>query len=213
MNDYGENVTIFNHPLVMHKIAMLRDINTPSKMFRELISEITALMTFECFKDVPTYETEIETPMEKCMQIMVKEKSVAIIPILRAGLGMVNGVHMLFPTAYVGHIGLYRDEQTLEPHQYYCKLPIGIEEKLCVLLDPMLATGGSVVAAIDVLKKKGCTNIRLMSIIAAPEGIKKVLEKHQDVKIFIAACDRELNKNGYILPGLGDAGDRLFGTK
>ncbi|HQC54571.1 MAG TPA: uracil phosphoribosyltransferase [Clostridia bacterium] len=213
MSDYGENITIFSHPLIMHKIAMLRDVNTTSKMFRELVSEITALMTFECFKDLPTYDVEIETPMEMCTQTMVKEKSVAIIPILRAGLGMVNGVHMLFPTAYVGHIGLYRDEETLEPHQYYCKLPAGIEEKVCVLLDPMLATGGSVVAAIDLLKKKGCNNIRLMSIIAAPEGINKVKNSHPDVKIFIAACDRELNKNGYILPGLGDAGDRLFGTK
>lgn len=211
--DFGCNVTIFDHPLIMHKIAMLRDVNTTTKMFRELVSEITALMTFECLKDVPTCDVEIETPMEICKQTMVRENSVAIIPILRAGLGMVNGVHMLFPTAHVGHIGLYRDEVTLEPHEYYCKLPDDIETKLCILLDPMLATGGSVVEAITRLKDRGCSNIRLMSIIAAPEGINRVLKSHPDVKIFVATCDRQLNSNGYILPGLGDAGDRMFGTK
>lgn len=211
--DFGKNVAIFNHPLIQHKIAILRDKNTNTKMFRELVAEITALMTFECLKDVGTREVEVETPLEKCKQTMVIENSVAVIPILRAGLGMVNGVHMLFPTAHVGHIGLYRDEKTLEPHEYYCKLPKGIEDKLCILLDPMLATGGSVSAAITQLKKRGCTNIRLMSIIAAPEGIKHVVSVHPDVKIFVATCDRQLNSVGYILPGLGDAGDRLFGTK
>lgn len=211
--DFGKNVTIFAHPLIQHKIAILRDVNTNTKMFRELVAEITALMTFECLKDVPTRVLDVQTPLEMCEQTMVIENYVAIIPILRAGLGMVNGVHMLFPTAQVGHIGLYRDEATLEPHEYYCKLPDGIERKLCILLDPMLATGGSVVAAITKLKNRGCDNIKLMSIIAAPEGIRNVIAHHPDVKIFIAACDRQLDKNGYILPGLGDAGDRLFGTK
>lgn len=210
---FGPNVTVFNHPLIQHKIAILRDKDTNTKMFRELVAEITALMTFECLKDVPTRVVMVDTPLETCEQTMVMENSVAIIPILRAGLGMVNGVHMLFPTAHVGHIGLYRDEKTLEPHEYYCKLPDGIEDKLCILLDPMLATGGSVNAAITQLKMRGCLNIRLMSIIAAPEGIKNVVKEHPDVKIFVATCDKQLNQNGYILPGLGDAGDRLFGTK
>ncbi len=207
------NVTIFDHPLIKHKVAILRDKNTKTKEFRELVEEITTLMTYEAFKDVPTRTVEVETPLETTEQTMVCENSVAIIPVLRAGLGMVNGVHTLFPTAKVGHIGMYRDEETLEPKEYYCKLPDGIENRVAVILDPMLATGGSAVAAIDMLKKKGCNHIKLMSIIAAPEGIKTVAETYPDVKVYVSTCDRCLNEHGYILPGLGDAGDRLFGTK
>lgn len=212
MKNY-DNVTILNHPLISHKIAILRNKETGMKEFRELVEEITMLIAYESLKDVPTQQIMVETPLEKVEQTVVIEKSVAIVPILRAGLGMVNGIHMLFPTAKVGHIGLYRDEETLEPHSYYCKLPEGIEDKMVILLDPMLATGGSAVAAIDFLKARGCKNIRLMSIIAAPEGIKTVAEAHPDAKVFVSTLDRCLNDHGYILPGLGDAGDRLFGTK
>ena len=175
-----------------HKIAILRNKDTGTKDFRELVEEITALMTFECLKDVPTRKVMVTTPLEKTEQTIVIENSVAVVPVLRAGLGMVNGVHRLFPTAKVGHIGMYRDEETLEPKEYYCKLPDGIEE---------------------LLKKRGCTDIRLMNIIAAPVGVETVAEKYPDVKVFIACLDRQLNEHGYILPGLGDAGDRLFGTK
>ena len=171
------------------------------------------LMAFESFKDVPTREVEVETPLEKTKQQMVQENSIAVVPILRAGLGMVNGVLSLFPTAKVGHIGLYRDEETLEPKEYYCKLPVGIDQKIVMVLDPMLATGGSSVAAIDFLKKRGCRSIKLLSIIAAPEGVKRVAEAHPDVSVYVSTLDRCLNEHGYILPGLGDAGDRLFGTK
>ncbi len=212
MKNYS-NVTIFDHPLIKHKVAILRDKNTGMKEFRELVEEITTLMTFESFKDVPTKKVMVETPLETTEQTMVVDKSIAVIPILRAGLGMVNGVHSLFPTAKVGHVGLYRDEETLEPHEYYCKLPEGIERKTAILLDPMLATGGSASAAISLLKAKGVKKIKLMSIIAAPEGISTVAEAHPDVEIYVSTLDRCLNENGYILPGLGDAGDRLFGTK
>ena len=208
-----DNVTILNHPLISHKIAMLRSVDTKTKDFRELVEEITMLLTYEAFKDMPTHEVEVTTPLVKCKQQMVKENSVAIIPVLRAGLGMVAGVHTLFPTAKVGHIGMYRDEETLEPQEYYCKLPDGIQKMRAIVLDPMLATGGSAAAAIDLLKRKGCKDIRQMSIIAAPEGIEKLATAHKDVKIFVAVLDEKLNENGYILPGLGDAGDRLFGTK
>ena len=208
-----DNVTIFDHPLIRHKIAILRDEKTSMKEFRELVEEITTLMAYECFKDVPTKKVMVKTPLEVTEQTMVADNAVSIVPILRAGLGMVNGVHTLFPTAKVGHIGLYRDEETLEPHEYYCKLPDGIQDSVAILLDPMLATGGSVIAAINFLKKKSCKHIRLMSIIGAPEGVTNVATKHPDVKIYVSTLDRELNKNGYILPGLGDAGDRLFGTK
>ena len=209
-----DNVTIFNHPLVNHKIAILRDEKTSMKEFRELISEITTLMTFECLKEgVPTEEREVKTPLEVCTQRVVKDGAIAIVPILRAGLGMVNGIHVLFPSARVGHIGLYRNEETLEPCEYYCKLPNGIEEKLVLVVDPMLATGGSACDAIDKLKARGCKNIKFMAIIGAPEGISKLAEAHPDVHIFVSTMDRCLNENGYILPGLGDAGDRIFGTK
>ncbi|MCH5162754.1 MAG: uracil phosphoribosyltransferase [Clostridiales bacterium] len=208
-----KNVTILNHPLINHKIAILRSADTKTKDFREIVGEITTLLTYEAFKDVPTHEVEVQTPLEKCKQQMVVENSVAVIPVLRAGLGMVAGVHTLFPTAKVGHIGMYRDEETLVPHEYYCKLPEGVENMRAIVLDPMLATGGSAAAAIDLLKKRGCKDIRQMSIIAAPEGVETLATAHPDVKIFVAVLDRCLNENGYILPGLGDAGDRLFGTK
>ncbi len=208
-----DNVTILDHPLINHKIAILRSADTHTKDFRELVEEIAMLLTYEAFKDVPTRTVTVQTPLEKCEQQMVAENSIAVVPVLRAGLGMVAGVHTLFPTAKVGHIGMYRDEETLVPHEYYCKLPEGIENMRTIVLDPMLATGGSAIAAIDMLKKRGCKDIRQMSIIAAPEGIEKLATAHPDVKIFVAVCDRCLNENGYILPGLGDAGDRLFGTK
>ena len=213
MKNY-ENVKIFDHVLIKHKIAILRDENTSMKEFRELIEEITTLMTFECLRDgVPTTEKQVKTPLEVCTQQVVKDNSIVIVPILRAGLGMVNGVHVLFPSAKVGHIGMYRNEETLEPCEYYCKLPDGIEDKLVLLVDPMLATGGSACDAIKLLKKRGCKNIKFMAVIGAPEGVQRVAEEHPDVDIYVSTLDRCLNENGYILPGLGDAGDRLFGTK
>lgn len=208
-----KNVTVFDHPLIKHKIAILRDEKTGMNQFRELIEEIATLMTYEAFKDVPTKKVMVKTPLEETEQTVVVEKSIVLVPVLRAGLGMVNGVHVLFPTAKVGHIGMFRNEETLEPQEYYCKLPDGVEDKLVVVLDPMLATGGSAIAAINQLKKRGVKNIKMMSIIAAPEGVKALASAHPDVQIYVATVDRELNENGYILPGLGDAGDRLFGTK
>ena len=213
MKNY-DNVVIFDHPLIRHKIAILRDEKTSMKEFRELIEEITTLMTYESLKEgVPTTVKTVKTPLETCEQTVVSDNAIAVIPILRAGLGMVNGVHVLFPSARVGHIGMYRNEETLEPCEYYCKLPDGIEDKLVLLLDPMLATGGSACDAIALLKKRGCKIIKFMAIIGAPEGVSKVAEAHPDVDIFVSTLDRCLNENGYILPGLGDAGDRLFGTK
>ena len=212
MKEY-KNVFILDHPLIRHKLAIIRNKDTDTKQFREVVKEIATLMAYESFKDVPTHEVEVETPLEKTKQIMVKENSIAIVPILRAGLGMVEGIHSLFPAAKVGHIGLYRDEETLEPQEYYCKLPTAIDEKVVMVVDPMLATGGSACDAIQMLKKRGCTHIKLMSIIAAPEGVEKVASTHPDVEVFVATMDRCLNENGYILPGLGDAGDRIFGTK
>lgn len=212
MNEYP-NVFIFDHPLIKHKVSILRDKKTGMKEFRELIEEITTIMTYESMRDVELVPVEVETPLEVTTQYRVPEESVAIVPILRAGLGMVNGVHVVFPTARVGHIGMYRNEETLEPQEYYCKLPDGIQDKTVFLVDPMLATGGSACDALDALKKRGCKKIKLMSIIAAPEGIQKVAETHPDVPIYVSTLDRQLNENGYILPGLGDAGDRLFGTK
>ena len=212
MKNY-DNVVIFNHPLINHKIAILRNEKTSMKEFRELIEEITTVMTYESLKDVPTVEKKVKTPLEVCTQRMVEDDSVVIVPILRAGLGMVNGVHVLFPLAKVGHIGMYRDEETLEPQTYYCKLPQGIENKFVLLVDPMLATGGSACDAIQLLKDKGCKNIKFMAILGAPEGVARLAETHPDVKIYVSTLDRCLNEHGYILPGLGDAGDRLFGTK
>ena len=213
MKNY-KNVVVFDHPLIHHKIAILRDERTSMKEFRELVEEITTLMTYESLKDgVSTTEIQVKTPLETCTQRVVLDNSIVIVPILRAGLGMVNGVHVLFPSARVGHIGMYRNEETLVPETYYCKLPDGIEEKLVLVVDPMLATGGSACDAIDLLKKKGCKRIKFMAIIGAPEGVSRVAEAHPDVDIYVSTLDRELNENGYILPGLGDAGDRLFGTK
>lgn len=208
-----DNVTIINHPLISHKVAILRNKETNTKMFRELVEEISTLLTYEAFKDIPTKSVRVETPLEVTTQQTIAENSVVIVPILRAGLGMVNGVHTLFPTAKVGHIGMYRDEETCKPCEYYCKLPDGIENKICIVLDPMLATGGSAVSAVSLLKNKGVKHIKCMHVIAAPEGIQALHSAHPDVQIYCAVCDRELNGKGYILPGLGDAGDRLFGTK
>lgn len=212
MKEY-KNVHILDHPLIRHKLAIIRNKNTDTKQFREIIGELATLMAYESFKDVPTQEIEVETPLEKTTQTVVKENSIAIVPILRAGLGMVDGILSLFPAAKVGHIGLYRNKNTLEPEEYYCKLPAGIEDKVVMIVDPMLATGGSASDAIKKLKDRGCKKIKLMSIIAAPEGLEKVAETHPDVQIYVSTLDRCLNDHGYILPGLGDAGDRIFGTK
>ena len=208
-----KNVHVLNHPLISHKIAIIRNKDTNTKQFREVVAELAMLEAYDSFKDVPQEEIEVETPLEKTKQMVIKENSIAIVPILRAGLGMVEGVLTLFPAAKVGHIGLYRDEETLEPHEYYCKLPKNIENKVVMVLDPMLATGGSASAAITMLKKRGCKNIKMLNIIAAPEGIRRLANDHPDVEIYILSVDRCLNENGYILPGLGDAGDRIFGTK
>ena len=213
MKNY-ENVTVFNHPLVNHKIAILRDEKTSMKEFRELIEEITTVMTFECLKEgVPMVEKEVKTPLEVCTQKVVKDNSIVIVPILRAGLGMVNGIHVLFPSARVGHIGMYRDEETLIPHTYFCKMPKDIAERDILIVDPMLATGGSADAAIAKMKEMGCKNIKLMVLVAAPEGIKCIQDNHPEVDIYCGALDSHLNERGYIVPGLGDAGDRIFGTK
>lgn len=212
MKEYA-NVHILDHPLIRHKVAIIRDKNTTTKQFREVIGEIATLMAFEAFKDVPTQTITVETPLETVEQTVVKENSIAIVPILRAGLGMVDGILTLFPAAKVGHIGMYRNEETLEPQEYYCKLPQGIDEKVVMLVDPMLATGGSACDAITLLKKRGCKHIKFLAIIGAPEGVEKVHSEHPDVDIYVSTLDRCLNENGYILPGLGDAGDRIFGTK
>ena len=208
-----KNVFIFDHPLIKHKVAILRDKNTGMKEFRELIEEITTMMTYESMRDMKLVPIEVETPLERTTQYRVPEESIAIVPILRAGLGMVNGVHKVFPTARVGHIGMYRDEETMQPQEYYCKLPDGIENKTVFLVDPMLATGGSICDALAALKKRGCKKIKVMSIIAAPEGVKTVAEAYPEIPVYISTIDRGLNEHCYILPGLGDAGDRLFGTK
>lgn len=208
-----ENVFLLDHPIINHKIAILRDKNTGMKEFRELVEEIAIIMTYESMRDVKLVPVDVETPLEKTRQYRVPDGSVAIVPILRAGLGMVNGVHKVFPNAQVGLIGIYRDEKTLAPNVYYCKLPEGIEKMTVLLVDPMLATGGSACDAIAALKKRGCKHIKLMSLIGAPEGVERIVKEHPDVQIYISALDRCLNEKGYILPGLGDAGDRLFGTK
>ncbi|MDD6363912.1 MAG: uracil phosphoribosyltransferase [Bacteroidales bacterium] len=206
-------LTVINHPMVQHKLTIMRDIRTGSKDFRELLKEIALLMGYEVTRDFPLEDVEIETPMEKMKARKVSGKKVAIVPILRAGLGMVDGLLTLIPVAKVGHIGLYRNEETHKPVFYYCKLPFDIAQRTIIVTDPMLATGGSACDAIDLLKEKGCTNIRLMCLVAAPEGVRAVQEKHPDVDIYVAAVDDRLNDNCYILPGLGDAGDRIFGTK
>ena len=206
-------VHVFDHPLIQHKVSLMRKTDTVTKEFRELATEVAMLMGFEATRNLELEEVEIETPLCKTKVNMLKGEDIAIVPILRAGLGMVNGVHVLFPSARVGHLGLCRNEETLEPYEYYCKLPDGIEDKLVLVVDPMLATGGSASDAITLLKKRGCTNIKFMAVIGAPEGVSRVAEEHPDVEIYVSTLDRCLNENGYILPGLGDAGDRLFGTK
>ena len=208
-----KNVMILEHPLIKHKISMLRDKNTGTSEVRNLIEEIAMLMGYEALRDLPLENVEIETPIEKCMTPMIKGKKLAVVPILRAGLGMVNGVLALAPNAKVGHIGLCRDEVTHEPHEYYCKLPEPIDDRLIVVTDPMLATGGSAVAAIDFIKQRGGKNIKFMCVIASPEGVEKLSETHPDVQIYVGQLDRCLNENAYICPGLGDAGNRIFGTK
>ena len=207
------NVTEFTHPLIMHKISLIRDKNCGTREFRTVIGEIATLMGYEILRDLETELVEIETPMEKVMVPMIKGNKLAVVPILRAGLGMVDGILSLVPTAKVGHVGMYRDEETLQPKEYYCKLPEDIDQRLVLIVDPMLATGGSADAAIEFVKKQGAKQIKFASIIAAPEGIKMLTEKHPDIQIYCGSIDRQLNENGYILPGLGDAGDRIFGTK
>ena len=208
-----KNITIFEHPLIQHKISILRDKNTGTNEFRKLVEEIAMLEGFEALGDLPLQDVEIETPIEKCMTPMISGRKLAIVPILRAGLGMVPGVLALVPSAKVGHIGMYRDEGTHIPHEYYCKLPNPIDERIIVVTDPMLATGGSAVDAITQIKEHGGRKIKFMCIIAAPEGVQKLHEAHPDVQIYVGHLDRELNENAYICPGLGDAGDRIFGTK
>lgn len=208
-----ENVFVLNHPLIQHKISLLRDENTGTSEFRKLIEEIAMLMGYEALSDLPMEEVEVKTPIETCMTPMIAGKKLAIVPILRAGLGMVNGIQALVPTAKIGHIGLYRDPVTHEPHEYYCKLPEPIEQRTIVVVDPMLATGGSAAEAVDFIKQRGGVNIKFMCIIAAPEGVKRLQEAHPDIQIYIGHLDRCLNDHAYICPGLGDAGDRIFGTK
>ena len=204
---------IMDHPLVHHKLAVLRNKETPVKEFRELVSEIAGLMCYEATRNLPTMEVEVETPVAIAKCKMLAGKKLAIVPILRAGLGMVDALVDLIPSAKIGHIGLYRDPETHEPVEYYCKLPEDIGNRVTFVVDPMLATGGSAVAAIDFLKKHGCKNIIMMNVIGCPEGIKRVQEAHPDVEMYLAACDERLNEHAYIVPGLGDAGDRIFGTK
>lgn len=207
------NIVITNHPLIQHKLSILRDKNTGNKEFRTLISEIAMLECYEATRDLPLKEIEVETPVAVAKQHDLDGKKMAIVPILRAGLGMVDGIHALIPSAKVGHIGLYRDPDTLEPHAYYCKMPADMEERDCIVLDPMLATGGSAIDAINQIKAMNPKSIKFMCIIAAPEGLKALSEAHPDVDIYAAAMDDHLNDHGYIVPGLGDAGDRIFGTK
>lgn len=206
-------VHVFDHPLIQHKLSIMRDKNTGNKHFRELLDEIAMLMVYEVARDLPTEEVEIETPICKTTVKMLAGKPIGIIPILRAGLGMVDGITKLIPNAKIGHIGLYRDPETLEPVEYYCKLPVDAEQRELFVVDPMLATGGSSVAAINFLKQRGCSSIKLMCLIGCPEGIERVQTEHPDVDIYIAQIDERLNENKYIVPGLGDAGDRIFGTK
>ena len=208
-----ENVTFFDHPLLQHKISMLRDETTGTNEFRKLVEEIAMLMGYEALRDLPTENVEIKTPIETCQTPMISGKKLAIVPILRAGLGMVNGILALVPSAKVGHIGLYRDPDTHEPHEYYCKLPEPIEQRTIVVVDPMLATGGSGSDAVSMIKQHGGKNIKFMSIIAAPEGLERLHKDHPDIQIYIGHLDRCLNDHAYICPGLGDAGDRIFGTK
>ncbi len=206
-------VHVIDHPLVQHKLSIMRDKNTGSKEFRELLNEIGMLVAYEVTRDLPLQDVEVETPICKCTTKMLAGRKLGVVPILRAGLGMVDGILSLVPAAKVGHVGLYRDPETKKPVEYYCKLPADAQERLLIVVDPMLATGGSSIAAIQFLKDRGCKNIRLMCLIGAPEGIKALEEAHPDVDLYIAAVDEKLDDHCYIVPGLGDAGDRLFGTK
>ena len=207
------NIHVLDHPLIQHKLAILRDKNTGTKEFRALVSEIAGLMCYEATRNLPTVEVDVETPVATAKCRVLAGKKLAIVPVLRAGLGMVDSMVDLIPSAKIGHIGLYRDPETHKPVEYYCKLPDDIGNRQVYVVDPMLATGGSAVAAIDFLKEHGCKNIIMMNIIGCPEGVKTVQEAHPDVDIYMAACDERLNEHAYIIPGLGDAGDRIFGTK
>ena len=211
---YDESrVTVVDHPMVQHKLAILRDKNTTTKQFRELVSELALFEGYEATRDFPLEDAPVSTPLEDTVCKRIAGRKVAVLPILRAGLGMVDGILQLIPAAHVGHIGMYRDEVTHEPHEYYCKVPAGIAERTCLIVDPMLATGGSATAAITYLREQGAKDIRLLVLVAAPEGLAAVLEHDPGVRIYTCAIDRCLNEHAYILPGLGDAGDRIFGTK
>ncbi len=204
---------VIDHPLIQHKLTIIRDKDCGTKVFREVVGEIANLMAYEVSRDMPLEDIEIETPMQKSVQKTLSGKKVAIVPILRAGIGMVDGILELIPAAKVGHIGLFRDEETLEPHEYFFKMPEDIDSRQLFIVDPMLATGGSAIMAIDSLKKRGASNMKFVCLVAAPEGVKALQDAHPDVDIYTAALDDHLNEHGYIVPGLGDAGDRLFGTK
>ncbi|MGZ0681726.1 uracil phosphoribosyltransferase [Bacillus paralicheniformis] len=206
-------VYVFDHPLIQHKLTYIRDVETGTKEFRELVDEVATLMAFEITRDLPLEEVNVETPVQMAKSNVIAGKKLGVVPILRAGLGMVDGILKLIPAAKVGHVGLYRDPETLKPVEYYVKLPSDVEEREFIVVDPMLATGGSAVEALNSLKKRGAKNIRFMCLIAAPEGVDEVQKYHPDVDIYIAALDEKLNEKGYIVPGLGDAGDRMFGTK
>ncbi|MCM3709282.1 uracil phosphoribosyltransferase [Sporosarcina luteola] len=206
-------VHVFDHPLIQHKLTHIRDVNTGTKEFRELVDEVATLMAYEITRDLPLTEVEVETPVRTAKSNVLAGKKLGIVPILRAGIGMVDGILKLIPAAKVGHIGLFRDPETLQPVEYFVKLPSDVSEREFILIDPMLATGGTAVEAVNSLKKRGAKNIRFMCLIAAPEGVKVFTEAHPDIDVYIAAMDEKLNEKGYIVPGLGDAGDRLFGTK
>ena len=209
----NKNITIFSHPLIKHKISLLRDRESSTNKFRQLVEEIAMLEAYEALKDLPLKDVEVETPLETCMTPMIDGLKLAIIPVLRAGLGMVPGIEALVPSARIGHIGMYRDEKTHKPVTYFCKLPQNIDKRTSIIVDPMLATGGSAVDAVSMLKEKGAVKIEFVCILAAPEGLEKLATEHPDVQIYVGQLDRCLNKDAYICPGLGDAGDRIFGTK
>ena len=209
----NKNITIFSHPLIKHKISLLRDRESSTNKFRQLVEEIAMLEAYEALKDLPLKDVEVETPLETCMTPMIDGLKLAIIPVLRAGLGMVPGIEALVPSARIGHIGMYRDEKTHKPVTYFCKLPQNIDKRISIIVDPMLATGGSAVDAVSMLKEKGAVKIKFVCILAAPEGLEKLANEHTDVQIYVGQLDRCLNKDAYICPGLGDAGDRIFGTK
>ena len=209
----NKNITIFSHPLIKHKISLLRDRESSTNKFRQLVEEIAMLEAYEALKDLPLKDVEVEAPLETCMTPMIDGLKLAIIPVLRAGLGMVPGIEALVPSARIGHIGMYRDEKTHKPVTYFCKLPQNIDKRISIIVDPMLATGGSAVDAVSMLKEKGAVKIKFVCILAAPEGLEKLATEHPDVQIYVGQLDRCLNKDAYICPGLGDAGDRIFGTK